>query len=252
MAIRRKELASLIEYESTKINIQLLKCFKKKQKEIIIKDIYYAFNNMPYVKETMKYPGKRFLYNHTIKKFNNSLLELLNDLNEYDKQTIYNFITIYYNWIIPILSDKGIVEFKEVEDEINMLIHKYNLKSKNNKYLQLAITEIVNNKEIYNPLFIRKQKDISKDTIIDLLVKNKINRKKILYINNTDLRNENLKLYDYLIMDNIESVSLENQNKIHRIIFDIDDEIQIIALLSIDINNIDIKLKNLFNWGLII
>ena len=31
-------------------------------------------------------------------------------------------------------------------------------------------------------------------------------------------------------MDNIESISLENKEKIHKIIFDIDNEVEIIAL----------------------
>ena len=78
-----------------------------------------------------------FLYQNTIGFFQDSLLEFLDEEVEsikedfdvqiiYNRQVLYDCIVDYYKWLIPILSNDGIITIKDKEKKINELIQKYN------------------------------------------------------------------------------------------------------------------------------
>ena len=92
------------------------------------------------MKNTNKYPDKSLLRENTIIGFEDCLLEQLDTLilnicrdynivvPKYNKEILYSNIVAYYEWIIPILSEKGVVSNKEVYEEIDSLVEEYNSK----------------------------------------------------------------------------------------------------------------------------
>ena len=204
---------------------------KKPDKDlhIFIKDDNHKFIEMKYINPRKKI-NKNF--NSLSNEDNVKLREFLNtcgkDLLEYQHKNI---------------------NFEEITRRLGSVIN-----NKRKILLESAISDIVNNKCSYNPLFIKEGNEINKEKIIELLNINNIENILCIEANNIDY--SKFSSIDYLIIEKLESLQEEKQNNFFLTFNKLYmEKVQIIILSSKDINELNYineRILNRLKWGLII
>lgn len=144
MAIDSRNMKNRIMDKTDKITEHLLKCLLIQDTTHNLnhwsQEIYGFMYSLPKLKRTNKLPSKEMIYNCINDYIGDTLLDnidtLVKNINyqentnitDYDKQSLYNCIMSYYNWLSSQLSI-GAVENIEVKNQINTLINKYNSES---------------------------------------------------------------------------------------------------------------------------
>lgn len=90
------------------------------------KEIAQALNDIPKVKGKNKYPDYRFLIQNTWNVYEDSLEDRVDviissmkeDPTPFDFENIYRAMSDYFDWICFRLSEKGIVRYSDIYDEI--------------------------------------------------------------------------------------------------------------------------------------
>lgn len=141
--IKRKYLKYDIQINEQYIIKQLVKCFVYKNNTNNLKkwkkDIYYLFNQVPYMKPFRRFPTYKQLRRWTINHFEKGLEYKIHRIiwnlpldeyprifNNYEKEYIMSkFIIEYYNWLVKEIAVNGMVSQQNIYKKIDDLIVKY-------------------------------------------------------------------------------------------------------------------------------
>ena len=141
--IKRKYLKYDIQINEQYIIKQLVKCFVYKNSTNNLKkwkkDIYYLFNQVPYMKPFRRFPTynqlRRWTINHFEKGLEYKIHRIIWNLpldeyprifNNYEKEDIMSkFIIEYYNWLVKEIAVNGMVSQQNTYKKIDDLIVKY-------------------------------------------------------------------------------------------------------------------------------
>ena len=97
------------------------------------KEIAQALNDVPKVKGRNRYPDYRFLIQNTWNIYEDSLYDrvdvIISSMKEdpipFDFEDLYQAMSDYFDWICYRLSEKGIINYSDIYDEIEKLRKTY-------------------------------------------------------------------------------------------------------------------------------
>lgn len=101
-------------------------------------ELYSVCHKVPKFKSNNKYPKYNFILQHIWLTWEDCYYDRLrcyiSDVErkenrktpKFNKESLYNFMKDYHEWLAKQLSTKGDVTFSEVKDKINKLLDRYN------------------------------------------------------------------------------------------------------------------------------